>query len=133
MSTWTRMPKAGRERSHLFVMFWTTPALVFYIAFAIIPLFIAVYLSFTNWNGLAPAVWVGLSNWTALFSDAVTGNSLLLTIPVMIISWVVQTPLSILLGVFMAGKQRYRAFFSVFYFLPLLFSAVAIALTWQTM
>jgi raffinose/stachyose/melibiose transport system permease protein len=133
MSASIKIPKAVRERSNLFVLFWTVPALVFYVAFAIIPLFIAVYLSFTNWNGLAPAVWIGLGNWIALFSDAVTGNSLLLTIEVMVISWVVQTPLSILLGVFMAGKQRYRAIFSVLYFLPLLFSAVAIALTWQTM
>jgi raffinose/stachyose/melibiose transport system permease protein len=133
MSVSIKIPKAVRERSNLFVMLWTVPALVFYVAFAIIPLFIAVYLSFTNWNGLAPAVWIGLGNWIALLSDSVTGNSLLLTIEVMIISWIVQTPLSILLGVFMAGNQRYRAVFSVLYFLPLLFSAVAIALTWQTM
>lgn len=133
MSTSIKTSKAVQERSNLFVLFWTVPALVFYVAFAIIPLFIAVYLSFTSWNGLAPAVWIGLGNWIALFSDSVTGNSLLLTVEVMIISWVVQTPLSILLGVFMAGKQRYRAVFSVLYFLPLLFSAVAIALTWQTM
>jgi len=133
MSISTRIPKAVQERSNLFVLFWTVPALVIYVAFAIIPLFIAVYLSFTSWNGLAPAVWIGFGNWIALFSDAVTGNSLLLTIEVMVISWVVQTPLSILLGVFMAGKQRYRAVLSVLYFLPLLFSAVAIALTWQTM
>ena len=133
MSISTKVSKAGPERANLFVMFWAVPALVFYVAFAIIPLFIAVYLSFTSWNSLTPAVWIGLGNWTALFSDAVTGNSLLLTIEVMVISWVVQTPLSILLGVFMAGNQRYRAVFSVLYFLPLLFSAVAIALTWQSM
>lgn len=133
MSVSTKKPKAVHKRANLFVMFWTVPALVFYVAFAIVPLFIAVYLSFTRWNGLVPAVWIGLGNWIALFSDAVTGNSLLLTVEVMVISWVVQTPLSILLGVFMAGNQRYRAVFSVLYFLPLLFSAVAIALTWQTM
>lgn len=133
MSASIKIPKTVQERANLFVMFWTVPALVLYVAFAIIPLFIAVYLSFTRWNGLVPAVWIGLGNWISLLSDAVTGNSLLLTIKVMVISWIVQTPLSILLGVFMAGKQRYRAVFSVLYFLPLLFSAVAIALTWQTM
>jgi raffinose/stachyose/melibiose transport system permease protein len=42
----------------------------------------------------------------------------------------VQTPLSLLIGVFMAGQQRYRSVLSVFYFIPLLFSAVAIGLTW---
>ena len=132
MSASIKIPKAT-QRSNSFVVLWTVPALIFYITFAIIPLFIALYFSFTRWNGLAPAVWIGLGNWASLLSDTVTARSLLLTIQVMIISWLVQTPLSLLLGVFMAGKQQYRAVFSVLYFLPLLFSAVAIALTWQTM
>ncbi|GLV53855.1 ABC transporter [Dictyobacter sp. S3.2.2.5] len=118
------------RRSTWISVLWTLPALAFYLLFAIIPMFIAVYLSFTNWNGLSPATWVGLKNWIALLSDSVTGHALVLTIEVMIVSWIVQTPLSLLLGVFMAGQQKYRAVLSVVYFLPLLFSAVAIGLTW---
>ncbi len=132
MSAIVKMPKTAR-RSTSFAVLWTLPALIFYVAFAIIPLFIALFYSFTSWNGLAPAVWIGLGNWRALFSDHVTLTSLLLTIQVMVISWIVQTPISILLGVFMAGKQLYRSVLGVLYFLPLLFSAVAIALTWQNM
>src|SRR5579885_2824364 len=132
MSAIMKVSKTAR-RSTWFAVFWTAPALIFYIAFAIIPLFIALYYSFTRWNGLAPAVWIGLGNWQALFSDQVTLTSLFLTIQVMVISWVVQTPISMLLGVFMAGKQFYRSVFGVLYFIPLLFSAVAIALTWQNM
>ncbi|GCE25082.1 ABC transporter [Dictyobacter alpinus] len=118
------------RRSAWIAVLWTLPALAFYLIFAIVPMFIALYLSFTNWNGLSPATWVGMKNWIALFSDSVTGHALLLTIEVMIVSWVVQTPLSLILGVFMAGQQRYRAVLSVVYFIPLLFSAVAIGLTW---
>lgn len=132
MSALMETPKTV-QRSSLFAVLWTAPALVFYVAFAIIPLFIALYYSFTSWNGLSTATWIGLGNWIALFSDHVTLNSLNLTIQVMIISWIVQTPISILLGVFLAGKQPYRNVFGVLYFLPLLFSAVAIALTWQNM
>lgn len=132
MSAIMKMPKTA-QRSNLFAVLWTMPALLFYVAFAIIPLFIALYYSFTRWNGLAPAQWIGLGNWRALFSDQVTLTSLFLTIQVMVISWIVQTPISILLGVFMAGKQLYRNVLGVLYFLPLLFSAVAIALTWQNM
>ncbi|HEU5227052.1 MAG TPA: sugar ABC transporter permease [Ktedonobacteraceae bacterium] len=132
MSAIMKVSKTAR-RSNWFAVLWTAPALIFYIAFAIIPLFIALYYSFTRWNGLAPAQWIGLGNWFALFSDQVTLTSLLLTIQVMVISWIVQTPISMLLGVFMAGKQFYRSVFGVLYFLPLLFSAVAIALTWQNM
>ena len=132
MSAIMKISKTAR-RSNLFAVLWTAPALIFYIAFAIIPLFIALYYSFTRWNGLAPAQWIGLGNWQELFSDQVTLTSLLLTIQVMVISWIVQTPISMLLGVFMAGKQLYRSIFGVLYFIPLLFSAVAIALTWQNM
>jgi raffinose/stachyose/melibiose transport system permease protein len=132
MSALIKAPKTV-QRSSLFAVLWTAPALVFYVAFAIIPLFIALYYSFTSWNGLSTATWIGFGNWIALFSDHVTLNSLNLTIQVMIISWIVQTPISILLGVFLAGKQPYRNVFGVLYFLPLLFSAVAIALTWQNM
>jgi len=118
------------QRANWIAVLWTIPALAFYLLFAIVPMFIALYLSFTNWNGLSPATWVGLKNWIALFSDSVTGHAILLTVEVMILTWIVQTPLSLLLGVFMAGTQRYRALLSVFYFIPLLFSAVAIGLTW---
>ena len=132
MSASMKIPKTAQQ-SNLFAVLWPMPALIFYVAFAIIPLFIALYYSFTSWNGLSPAEWIGLGNWRALFSDQVTLTSLFLTIQVMVISWIVQTPISILLGVFMAGKQAYRSVLGVLYFLPLLFSAVAIALTWQNM
>jgi len=123
------VPK-GKRWANWIAVFWTTPALAFYLLFALVPMFIALYLSFTQWNGLSPAVWVGLRNWIALFSDSVTGHALLLTLEIMALSWIVQTPLSLLLGVFMAGLQRYRSVLSVFYFVPLLFSTVAIGLTW---
>lgn len=124
-----KMSKRTQQARRVAVL-WTTPALLFYVLFALVPMLIALYLSFTQWDGLNQATWVGLRNWTSLFSDAVSGHSLLLTLEIMVLSWLVQTPISLLLGVFMAGAQRYRAVLSVFYFLPLLFSTVAIGLTW---
>ncbi len=129
MSASMNVPKAA-QRANLIAVLWTAPALVFYALFALVPMVIALYLSFTEWNGLSTVTWIGLRNWIGLFSDGVTGHALLLTVEIMVLTWIVQTPLSLLLGVFMAGVQRYRAVLSVFYFIPLLFSAVAIALTW---
>ncbi|HTK11433.1 MAG TPA: sugar ABC transporter permease [Ktedonobacteraceae bacterium] len=131
MSASIKVSKATRQANWVAVL-WTAPALAFYTLFALVPMLIALYLSFTQWNGLTPAVWIGLKNWIALLSDAVTGHALVLTLELMILTWVVQTPLSLLLGVFMAGIQRYRAVLSVFYFIPLLFSTVAIGLTWES-
>lgn len=123
---------AVTQRANWIAVLWVTPALVFYALFALVPMVIAVYLSFTQWNGLSPEVWVGWKNWIALFSDSVTGHALILTFELMILSWIIQTPISLLLGVFMAGFQRYRSILSVFYFIPLLFSTVAIGLTWES-
>nr|WP_240895743.1 sugar ABC transporter permease [Kineococcus siccus] len=51
----------------------------------------------------------------------------------MFLSWAVQTPLSILLGVFIAGHQKYRAVLAVLYFLPLLLSSAAIAIAYKAL
>jgi raffinose/stachyose/melibiose transport system permease protein len=55
------------------------------------------------------------------------------TFLVMIVSWAVQTPLSILLGTFMAGRQRYRGVLGVVYFIPLLLSSAAIAVAYKAL
>jgi raffinose/stachyose/melibiose transport system permease protein len=50
-----------------------------------------------------------------------------------VLSWLFQTPVSILIGVFLAGPQRYREFLAVLYFIPLLLSAAAIAITYKAL
>src|SRR3954452_24492908 len=97
--------------------FWyTAPALVFFIGFAIIPLIIVVGLSFTNWDGLSAITPAGLDNWVAAFTDPQTYQSLGITLEMMVLGWIVQTPIAILIGVFTAGRQRYRAVYAVLFF-----------------
>ncbi len=107
------------------------PAVLFFAFFALIPLVTAVYYSGLSWNGIGPSQWVGVQNWTSVFADGTAGHAILLTVEIMVLSWIFQTPLSLLIGVFLAGEQRHRAVFGVFYFVPLLFSAVAIGVTWE--
>jgi raffinose/stachyose/melibiose transport system permease protein len=51
----------------------------------------------------------------------------------MVVSWAVQTPLSVLLGTFQAGRHRYRAVLAVVYFVPLLLSSAAIAIAYKAL
>jgi raffinose/stachyose/melibiose transport system permease protein len=46
---------------------------------------------------------------------------------------VIQTPISLLLGVFIGGRERYRAVLAVLYFVPLLLSTVAIGVTFHAL
>lgn len=110
---------------------FSAPALLIYLGFALIPMGVAAYLSLVTWDGLTERIFVGLANWRHLLNDPVAGKAVVLSVEMMVLSWVVQTPTSLLLGVFMAGRQRYREAMGAIYFLPLLFSAVAIGITWQ--
>ncbi len=109
------------------------PALLFFFFFAVAPLGIVVYLSLTEWNGLGAPRWTGLGNWQTIMTDPVVHNAVWLSLKVMALSWLIQTPLSLLLGVFIAGRQKYRALLAVLFFLPLLLSTAAIAIAWKNL
>ena len=109
------------------------PALAFFGFFALIPLVGVFVLSFMSWDGLGTISFTGLSNWKAMLSNDVTQHALLLTLAMTVLCWLIQTPISLLLGVFMAGRQRYRNVLSILYFLPLLFSATAVGIAFNAL
>jgi raffinose/stachyose/melibiose transport system permease protein len=109
------------------------PALLFFLAFGVIPLLGVLALSFTTWDGIGAIRPSGLSSWRAVLGDPGLPHALWVTFVVMALSWLVQTPLSLLIGVFLAGHQRYRAVLAVLYFIPLLLSSAAIAITFKAL
>jgi len=109
------------------------PALVMFVVFGIVPLVGVFVLSFTQWDGLGPIHPAGVTNWRVALKDPGLYHALWVTFEIMILSWLVQTPMSLLLGVFLAGRQRYRAFLAVLFFIPLLLSSAAIAITYKAL
>ncbi|MDX6295094.1 MAG: raffinose/stachyose/melibiose transport system permease protein [Kribbellaceae bacterium] len=109
------------------------PALAMFVLFGVVPLVGVLVLSFAQWDGLGAIHTAGLSNWRSVLSDPGLPHSVLVTFEIMILSWAVQTPMSLLLGVFLAGRQRYRALLAVLYFIPLLLSSAAIAITYKAL
>ncbi|WP_420112201.1 carbohydrate ABC transporter permease [Pseudactinotalea sp.] len=111
----------------------TIPAVVMFVAFGVVPLLGVLYLSLMSWDGIGSVMPTGVSNWLSVLADPALLSALWKTFLVMALSWLVQTPLSILLGVFIAGHQRYRAVFAVLYFIPLLLSAAAISIAFKAL
>lgn len=122
---------AGRRRGTGPSGLLAVPALAFFVVFALVPLVGVGVLSLTRWDGLSDPHWTGLGNWARILRDPVTGKAAVLSLKIMVFSWVIQTPLSVLLGTFTAGRQRYRAVLAVLYFLPLLFSSAAVAIAFK--
>src|SRR4051794_34030305 len=120
----------GRSGS---VAWMALPALLMFVAFGVIPLLGVLALSFTTWDGIGAIHPSGLTSWKATLTDPGLPHALWVTFEIMALSWLFQTPLSILLGTFLAGHQRYREFLAVLYFIPLLLSSAAIAITYKAL
>ncbi|XMN05294.1 carbohydrate ABC transporter permease [Streptomyces griseobrunneus] len=110
---------------------WAAPAAVFFGLFAIVPLIMVAVLSFASWDGLSDPEFAGLDNWKTLLDDPVMIKSLWLSVLLTVLGVAVQTPLSILLGVWAAGHQRNRAVLSAIYFVPMLLSVAAVSVLWR--
>ncbi|GHF98880.1 carbohydrate ABC transporter permease [Streptomyces albogriseolus] len=132
MSTLTA--KQGVRRPQRSILPWlATPALLLFTGFAVVPLVGVFALSFTTWDGIGSIRLTGLTSWRAVLTDPGLPHALWVTFLVMAVSWAVQTPLSILLGTFLAGRQRYRAVLGVVYFVPLMLSSAAIAIAYEAL
>ncbi|WP_082927097.1 carbohydrate ABC transporter permease [Paenibacillus tuaregi] len=107
-----------------------TPTMLLFAVFTIIPVVMALYLSFTNYDILSRMDWVALDNYKRLFKD-----SLYWTTFVNVIYYsVIFIPLNILLSLGLAMLMNYKRFgvrlFRTFNYLPTLTSAVAAATVW---
>jgi raffinose/stachyose/melibiose transport system permease protein len=122
--------RGGRSGS---VTWMALPALVVFVAFGVVPLIGVLALSFTSWDGIGVIHPAGLESWRHVLRDPGLPHALRVTFLIMALSWAFQTPLSLLIGTFLAGRQRYRAVLGVLFFLPLLLSQAAIAITYKAL
>jgi raffinose/stachyose/melibiose transport system permease protein len=116
------------------VTWMALPALFMFTVFGILPLLGVLALSFTTWNGISETIQPsGLTSWRAILTDPALPHALWVTFKIMIFTWVIQTPMSILIGVFTAGHQRYREVLAALFFIPLLLSSAAIAVAFKAL
>lgn len=127
-----RAPKRGLERNrrkygYLFALPWLIGLLIFYAY----PLLSSIFYSFTNYNVISDAQWVGFENYIELFHDDVFWISITNTVVYACMS----VPLSVLFGIFLAlllnAPIRGQGFFRTLFFLPTLVPVVATAIIWQ--
>ena len=104
-----------------------------FCVFIVVPMLGAIALSLFRWNGLGTPHWAGAANWIQFARDPLARQALTVTAKVVVLSWVLQTPISIALGLFTAGRQRYRSVYAALYVLPLLLSTAGIALMWEAL
>jgi ABC-type sugar transport system permease subunit len=107
------------------------PAILASLVFLYIPMVFSGYWSFTKYNGLAPAEWVGLANYTELFRDPEFIKALWNTVLFVLFGMGIGPVLGLFTALLLNQSVRFRAFFRAAYFLPVMTSLVVVATIWR--
>ena len=108
------------------------PAMAGFLVFAVYPLLRGVYLSFTSFHVLSPAVWTGLANYRELIHDSTFWSSVEVTIYFVVLSVGIGIFFSLLTAVIMHRLTKSTVIRGLV-LLPFLISGVIAGLVWSWM
>lgn len=107
------------------------PAIACLLLTAFVPTAQAVYFSFTNYDLIGTAQWVGWRNYINLLRDQTFRQVLINTLTYL--GWAVPLLVTIPLGLAILVNQNLRgvAFFRMVYYLPVVVSVVVSSIAWK--
>jgi multiple sugar transport system permease protein len=126
-----RARKQAQRRRRLTVLAFMSPWLVGFSVFFAYPLVATVYFSFTHYDLLEPARWIGLANYEFMFTEdsqiwTAVRNTLWLV--------VIMVPLKVMfafgVALMLTRARRGIGVFRAIFYLPALVSGIAIAILW---
>ncbi len=95
------------------------PNLALYLVFTIFPIFVGLYYSFTNWNGIRQEFeFIGIDNYTRMFTDPRFIRAMSFNIRYAALLIICITVLSIVLGILLNQNLKAKSFFRSAYFFP---------------
>ncbi|HEY65375.1 MAG TPA: sugar ABC transporter permease [Caldilineae bacterium] len=132
--TTIRRPRVSRlqRREWLAAALFIAPNMIGLVVFILGPVIAGFLLSFTKWDMLSPPEWIGLENYRALLFDdplfwLTLKNTLYYTVLVIPIGTTISLGLALALNTSLKGVAIYRTIF----FIPVVASAVAVAVVWK--
>jgi raffinose/stachyose/melibiose transport system permease protein len=125
--------KAVRNKKTKIILLFILPALAVYICMVILPIFMSVFYSTQEWDGIGKAEFTGIQNYIDLAADSTgnfhkaVGNSILLAVA----SVFIQLPIAFIIARVLAGGVKGEGFFRSVYFIPVIISTVVIGQMWR--
>jgi multiple sugar transport system permease protein len=126
----TRLSKA-RQREELWAYLFLLPQYLGLVCFVLGPVLVTLFLSFSEWNLVAPPQWIGLENYRVSLQTDVFWQTWRNTIYYVVASVAGSMVLSLILALALNEKLRGVTFYRGIYFLPVVTSAVAVSIVWR--
>ena len=107
------------------------PSLLFFLGFVIFPMGMCLVTSFFNYT-MTDFNFIGLGNYTEMFSDAIFVKGLVNTLIIVLVS----VPVTCLFSLWVASithrmRQRNTSFFRCVFYLPVVTGSVAVTVVWK--
>ena len=132
-------PPPRKQRDSKFVLFvkknyvgylFLLPFLVLFSVFVVAPVFVAIFISFTNYNMLQPASFVGINNYRLLFLDdevflIALQNTLMFALVVGPVGYIMS-----FMAAWVINQLKFRNVFALAFYAPSITSATAISIMW---
>jgi len=127
---WRRYRPDQQWEAYLFLI----PSFLGFALFVVLPVLVALLLSFVNWSLLTPPEWVGIANYVQLLTRdsvfrRVMWNTLYFTVTIVPLQLIFGLMMAIALNQAIRGVKVYR----LIYFMPVVTTIVAAALIFQWM
>lgn len=118
--------KSEHQAAFLFILI----PIIGFVLFSMIPFFISLYASFTDWNGIGQMNFIGMKNYQNLIKDKYFWQTLSNTFYLML-GIPIGLMISFLLASALSRKIVGKTIFRVIYYIPVVSSLAAISILWQ--
>ncbi|MDO5377902.1 MAG: sugar ABC transporter permease [Clostridia bacterium] len=106
------------------------PWIIGFLIFSVYPLIASFYYSFTEFNPITPAKWIGLENYRYIFQDPLVAKSLKNTLFIAFVSTPLNLFVALLLAALVSSYFRGRGLVRTIFFLPSIIPSVAATMIW---
>ncbi|MDO4273995.1 MAG: sugar ABC transporter permease [Eubacteriales bacterium] len=121
-----------KKKSNFGAYAFLIPAAVIYLSVIVVPVFYSLFISLFKWNGVSEKEFVGLKNYTTLFTADPTfaialKNNLIWIVLTICVTMTVALGFAVILNKQFRGRTVFRAFF----YFPCVIAPIAVAIIWR--
>lgn len=129
----SRRKLAYHAQQKIWGVAFVLPVILLFVVFRLYPMLDAIVLSFERYDLMTPPRWIGLANYDFLLSNDQVGTAFRVTGEFVILETVPLIVLALLLALGLYALPRFRRFFEVVFYYPVVMTAVVAALIWLTL
>ena len=137
----TMLRKPGKRSIHAWLndervagLICTSPFIICFFMFLIIPMCLSAYYSLCNFNITSDPVFVGMANFTKMFGDAKFWKALQVTFFYAMVSVPLRLLFALIVALILLKTTKMTAFYRAAYYLPsIIGGSVAVSILWKQM